>query len=139
MNPIVELIRLEENDQYGTFGALRIQKRLFCTTLEPGDLENRKNISSIPAQQYTCRRFLSNKFGMTFQIMNVPGRDSILFHPGNFVFETQGCVLLAQHPSKLIVANIEHRAVLNSGLTFKAFMNIMDGYEEFHLTIVECF
>ena len=33
---ILELIRLEENDQFGTFGVLRINKQVFCVTEERG-------------------------------------------------------------------------------------------------------
>ena len=66
---IVELIRLEENFDYGTFGALRINKEVFCVTLEPADLLNKQNVSSIPAQQYLCERYSSTKYPNTFQIM----------------------------------------------------------------------
>jgi hypothetical protein len=35
LNPIVELIRLEEHERYGTLGILRVNKRVYCATLEP--------------------------------------------------------------------------------------------------------
>jgi len=37
MLPIVELIRLEENFQYGTFGVIKINKQVFCICLEPAE------------------------------------------------------------------------------------------------------
>ena len=132
---VVELIRLEENESYGTFGVLKVDKQVFCVTLEPPDRENVQNISNIPAQQYTCRRHHSQRFGETFQIMDVTGRTSVLFHAGNFKQDTLGCVLLAQHYGKLK----GRRAVLNSGNTFKAFMAAMNGTDEFHLTIREVY
>lgn len=132
---IVELIRLEENFDYGTFGVLKINKEVFCVTLEPADLLNKQNVSSIPAQQYLCMRYSSAKYPDTFQIMNVPGRDKCLFHAGNRIKDTEGCVLTAQYFGKLY----GDRAVLNSGNTFKDFMNIMRGVNKFHYTIREIY
>jgi len=135
MKPIVEILRIEEDHHYGTFGMLRLQKELFCVTLEPPDKLNKKDISSIPAQQYRCNRRFSNRFGETFEVTNVPGRDNILFHAGNYVGDTQGCIILGQHKGKLK----GDRAVLNSGETFKDFMGMMKGYGSFHLTIKDVY
>lgn len=132
---IVELIRLEEDFDHGTFGVLKIDKKIFCATLEPADLENAKNISSIPAQQYLCRRHVSLKFGETFLIENVPGRDGILFHKGNTIEDTAGCILLGESWKRLG----EFRAVINSHPTFKRFMNTMKDEDVFHLTIREVY
>lgn len=132
MIPIVEIIRLEETGQ-GTFGVLRLQKEIFCVTLEPPDYENARDISCIPAQQYECVFVNSPRFGETYQVMDVPGRDYVLFHAGNVVENTKGCILLAQHFGKLK----GKRAVLNSGATFIEFMNRLAGYEVFKLTIRE--
>ena len=132
---IVELIRLEENFDYGTFGVQRIDKEVFCVTLEPADLLNKQNVSSIPAQQYLCERYSSTKYPNTFQIMNVPDRDKCLFHPGNRIRDTLACILLAQYFGKLY----GDRAILNSGNTFRKFMEVMKNEEKFHLTIKEIY
>lgn len=127
---IVELIRLEEGPE-GTFGVLKIDKSIFCTTLEPKDMLNKQNESCIPApQQYLCKKLMS-RFGETFKIMDVPGRTSVLFHAGNFVGDTAGCVLLGQYIDKLR----GERGIFNSGNTFKRFMEKMTGIDEFFLTI----
>ncbi len=133
MRPIVEIIRLEENHNYGTFGVLKINKEVFCVTLEPSDRENEQNVSSIPPQQYICERVQSPKFGETFQVKNVPGRSHILFHAGNVKDQTAGCILLGEHFGKLKGS----RAVLNSGLTFHNFLAMMQNQVKFHLTIKE--
>ncbi len=132
---IVELIRLEENQDHGTFGVLKINKEVFCCTLELPDRLNTQNISSIPAQQYICERYNSPTYGNTFKIINVPGRSSILIHAGNVVEHTKGCIILGQYFGKLK----ENRAVLNSGKTFRCFMAMMDGADKFHLTIQELY
>jgi len=133
MLPIIEIIRLEENFKYGTFGVVKINKQVFCVCLEPADLENKQNVSSIPAQQYLCQRYSSARYPNTFQIMNIPNRNYVLFHAGNTIEHTKGCILLAQYFGKLK----GNRAVLNSGLTFKSFMHIMARIDRFHLTISE--
>lgn len=126
----VELIRLEEGPE-GTFGVLKVNKRIFCMTLEPKDMLNEQNISCIPApQQYTCQKRMT-KYGETFEAMNVPGRAGILFHSGNFLGDTLGCILLGQYTSKLR----DERGVFNSGNTMKAFMEKMKDIDSFLLTI----
>lgn len=134
MKPILEIIRLSETDQ-GTFGVLRIQKEVFCVTLEPPDWLNSQSRSCIPAQQYLCRRVKSPKFGATFQVQDVPYRTAILFHAGNRVQDTEGCIILGQHFGKLT----GDRAVLNSGNTFESFMEALEGHDEAHLTIREVY
>lgn len=130
---IVEIIRLEENFTYGSFGVMKINKEVFCVTLERPDILNKPFESSIPAQQYMCERILSPKFGETFQIKDVPGRTHVLFHAANLMSDVQGCIALAQYFGKLR----GDRAILNSGNTFKKFMHVMARESSFHLTITE--
>jgi hypothetical protein len=128
---IVELVRIEENETWGTFGILKINKEAFCVTLELPDRLNRRNHSCIPAQQYTCERIVSTKFGRTFRVKDVPNRNGILFHAGNTISYTAGCILLGQYWSKFR----GNRGILNSGYTFKKFMAAMANEDFFHLTI----
>lgn len=132
--PTVRLIRVEESD-HGTFGVLTICSHVFCVTLELPDKLNKYEESCIPAQQYMCKRIISPKFRETFEITNVPFRDHVLFHKGNTINNTLGCVILAQYYGKLE----EDRAIRNSGTTFKKFMQIMEGVEVFSLTIKEAY
>ena len=132
---ILELIRLEEDANFGTFGILKIDKRVFCFTLEPADVLNETDRSSIPAQQYICQKVVSPRFGKTFEVTDVPGRNHILFHPGNTVNETEGCIILGERVGMLR----ENRAVLNSGHTFDKFMALLNNDEQAHLTIREVY
>lgn len=127
---IVEIVRLEEGSE-GTFGVLKIDKQVFCVTLERPDRLNVSDISSIPEGQYICKKTTSPKYGECFEVMNVQNRTHVLFHAGNVVNHTRGCILLAQYFGKLK----GNRAVLNSGNTMKEFMTIMCNETEFHLTI----
>ncbi len=132
---VLELIRLEESHKFGTFGILKIDKMIFCVTLEPSDQLNAPFISSIPAQQYMCRRYDSSRYGKTWVVENVPNRVGILFHPGNMVEDTRGCILLAQHFGKLR----GNRAILNSGQTFASFMHSTRNSIKHSLTIYEVY
>ncbi len=135
MKPVIELVRLEESFEHGTFGALKINKELFCWTLEPRDEENAENISSIPAQQYDCRRYSSARYPDTFQVMDVPGRFNVLIHAGNTDDDTAGCILLGETLGKFR----DGRAILNSGATFRRFMALLAEHDELSLTIREEF
>lgn len=131
----MEIIRLWESEEHGTFGAMKIQKAPFCWTMEPPDRENVQNRSSIPAQQYACKRTLSPKYGETFEITNVPGRTHVLFHPLNLATETKACVGLGDELGELR----GRKAILDSRKTFNRFMGIFAGFSEFHLTIIEVY
>lgn len=131
---IVELLRREESTQ-GTFGILSINKEIFGYTLEPPDRENKSSISSIPPGQYLCRPYTSSRWGDTWEVTDVTDRTYILFHPGNIVSHTAGCILLGDRIKKLKGARI----ALNSGATFEEFLDVMSGESEFHLTITEVY
>ena len=133
--PSVEIVRLEENAEFGTFGALKINKELFCFTLEPPDNVNQTGISSIPAQQYICELHQSPKFGETFIVRDVPLRSFILFHKGNWVTDTSGCIILGSSLLKLR-NEAAKRGVGNSGATFGEFMVVLRPYLKFKLTII---
>jgi hypothetical protein len=129
---VLELVRLEETRQ-GTVGVLKIDKEVFCYTLEPSDRLNERNRSSIPAQQYLCHPHVSAKHGETWIIEDVPGRDNVLFHPGNTAEHTEGCILLGSTVGKLR----GQRAVLNSGSTFNLFLMRLATDQTAHLTVIE--
>ena len=136
--PVVEIVRLEENFQFGTFGVLKLNKEVFCVTLELPDLLNKSSASSIPAQQYICERYSSAKHPDTFEVTNVPNRSFVLWHPGNRKKDTRGCILTAQYFAKL-QGDWDDRGVWNSGKTFENFMVRLKDYDRFHLTITEVY
>lgn len=127
----LEIIRLEESAEHGTFGVLKINKSVYCCTLEPSDRLNKTNQSSIPAKQYKCNKIISPKYGTTYQVMDVPDRTHILFHAGNIDDHTEGCIILGQHFGKLR----GNKAVLNSGKTFMRFMELLKDEKQLHLSI----
>lgn len=133
----VDLLR-RETTIHGTIGVLRIDGECFCWTMERPWALNQPRVSSIPAGQYLAQRHLSPSKGLTFLVTGVPGRDHILFHAGNTIVDTEGCILLGSQVGNLRGTS-ESRAVLNSGAAFKQFMEKMAGASEFRLTITEAY
>lgn len=133
--PIVEIIRMEMTKEFGTFGMLKIDGKCFCMTLEPPDLDNEEFVSSIPFGRYICKPYSSNKYPDVYQVIDVPDRNNILFHPGNVSNDTSGCIILGESIRKL--GSIQ-RAVMNSGRTFDRFRAAV-GKNEFELRILELF
>ena len=137
---IVEIMRLEHSEQ-GVIGVMKIDKKVFCHTLELPWAENKINISCIPAKQYTCVKIKTDKvntaqIGKTFMVKNVIGRSGILFHVGNTTVDTLGCVLLG---SRVGHRFDRVRSIFNSWNTFKKFMKKFENENYFSLTITEVF
>lgn len=131
---VLELIRLEKTE-FGVVSILRINKEIFSCALEPPDKNNAADISCIPAGQYFVLPVQSPKFGNTFTVSGVPNRSNILFHAGNTKEDTHGCILLGETIGKLK----GERAVLNSGATFKRFLDLLSGERKLPLTIIESY
>jgi hypothetical protein len=68
-----------------------------CKTIELPWVDNQHDISCIPEGVYNVEKTLSNKFGKCFHVLNVPGREAIMIHKGNFAtgkqIDTRGCIL----------------------------------------------
>lgn len=128
----VTIIRYDE-DQDGTFGVMVVDGMPFASTLEPMDKGNATNVSCIPAGDYDCGIVDSPRFGRTFEVKDVPGRSHILFHAGNVIEDTHGCILVGAYEGKLQ----GNRAVKNSGDTFRRFLSMCSGLTDFGLEIVE--
>lgn len=109
---IVRLVRLEKSEQ-GLVGALIVDDRFICVTLERDD-------TFLKPGCYECDRYSSEKYPDTFEIM-VPGHTKVLFHSGNDEDDTLGCVLVAQYTGYLE----GKRAVLNTkrGAGHASFMS----------------
>ncbi len=129
----LDLIRVGMSEA-GTFGVLRIGQVPFALTLEPPWRDNEPNISCIPPTEYVCRRVHSQQFGETFEVQGVERRSHILFHKGNTLANTKGCILVGeefavdQHGTPIITA---------SDKGYKEFMTKLAGLDEFTLRITE--
>lgn len=130
--PHVEIVRLEDAFPVGTFGSMLISSVYFCMTLEPPEFGNKKNVACIPPGQYECEKVVSQKFGTTYEICNIPGRDLVRFHSGFKVMDTRGCVILGRWIDR------KNDAIMDSKATFTKFLNTVENpHDKFRLTIKE--
>ena len=90
----------------------------------------------LPAGTYQCVRGKHTLAGRpepfeTFEVMGVPGHTGILFHPGNWQGDSNGCILVGR-----TVSGSDHGCmVTNSRATFYRFMLDLDGMESFMLVV----
>lgn len=98
-----------------TLGVLTYRGKTLVT-LERAWNNNRPFESCIPEGRYHCMRVNSPQFGKTWGVKNVPNREDILFHAGNFAKDTEGCILLGQMLSE------QEYTILNSRKAVSEFM-----------------
>ena len=131
---MLDIYRISNDFEVGVFGVLKweAQPAPFALSVEDPWRNNEKFVSCIPAREYLCQRVESPKFGNTFEICDVPGgRDHVLFHWGNTHVNTQGSVLVGGRFEPLNGIP----AVLGSKPEFAEFLNYVEGFDEFRLTI----
>ncbi len=92
-----------------TGGKLYVDGEFACYTLENPWLDNKRRISSVPEGTYDIKfrrvgRWIHKARGLfpdmhnavmgMLELQDVPGRDYILIHWGNYPTDTQGCILV---------------------------------------------
>lgn len=87
-----------ENTDKGTVSANLINTgdntfNQFGYNIELPYLDNRRNVSCIPAGIYAFSKIVRPDGSEAIEIMNVPNRTYILMHSGNFMKHTEGCIL----------------------------------------------
>lgn len=138
------LIIRDETGIDGTFGRLFFNGELVCKTGElpeqggNANIPNEKKVDCIPKGTYQCEIRQSPKFGKTYWVKNVPNREYILIHKGNYCgdkskgrkSDVEGCIILGEYVAKLG----NQRALVQSKSAFEKFM-LLAGGEPFELTI----
>lgn len=124
----------------GTFGILSIPGVSFsCYTAELPWRDNARSVSCIPKGTYRVAVRISPKYGRVYHVKEVPHRSYILIHSGNYVGDvskgykthSQGCILLGKRLGTLG----NQRAILNSRVTIRKFMNVLSDVNEFKLIV----
>jgi len=127
------ILKRVQNTEFGMFGVIMDGNIPFALTLERPWLNNANDISCIPAGKYTCERFHSETHPNTFQITNVKGRTGILFHTGNLVSASAGCVLVGEQ-YELYKGQ---PAILSSKKGFSEFMKKLENETSFEILIID--
>jgi hypothetical protein len=90
--------KLTPTETQGTYIVMDDDQEIFrCKCLELPWLNNQHNISCIPIGIYNVVKYNIKAHPNTFWIKDVPGREGILIHIGNFAtgqkIDTKGCQL----------------------------------------------
>lgn len=125
---MIELRRDDQND-IRTLGSLFIDGDRLCETLELPWRDNQRGISCIPEGKYECKLAPSPSRGYSvYWLQNVPGRQDVQIHIGNFPKDIRGCILVGEH------RGVDQ--VVHSKRAFDKFMARMGG-KPFQLMIVK--
>jgi hypothetical protein len=96
---IVEVLRIGLATMGPQFGIIRVNGFFCCLSFERPWLDNAHNVSSIPVGEYKCKR-VTNRVthgGMAIPVtyeVQIETRSGILFHVGNSLRDTDGCILV---------------------------------------------
>ena len=147
------LERVKRSETY-TIGRLYINGVYFCDTLEDKDrglkssmsLSSIKNIkikgeTSIPTGTYevdmntVSPKYSQDKYKKSYgkydakipRLLNVPGFDGILIHIGNFITDTDGCILVGKDSGK--------GTLVSSTITFDKLYPILKEASKIKITI----
>ncbi len=110
----VKLLRVVTSSK-GTYGVLAIEDSPICVTLELPWKENKTDISCIPKGKYTVTKYSSPKYTNVWKVLDVPNREDILMHCGNYMEDTHGCILVGtSFGDNMIVSSKEAMNKLNT-------------------------
>lgn len=122
-------MRLIRDDQNAvrTLGAMFDGDVRFCETLELPWRDNQRGISCIPEGTYECKLAWSpSRKRKVYWLQNVPGREAVQIHIGNFTKDIRGCILVGTTRNK--------NSIGASRVAFDKFMERMED-KDFTLTI----
>jgi len=117
------LVRLKDGDHKQTLGRFHFYRGLeeifTGCSLELPDRGNRRKISRVLAGKYWCEERYSRKYGWHYMLKDVEGRTYILIHFGNYVKDTQGCIILGNKNGFVDINKDGHLDVVSSKYTMR--------------------
>lgn len=127
--PVVDIVR-DTATPAATFGALFVDGRAICLTLEEPWRDNQPNVSCIPVGTYKARMTYSPKFGRVLpELPGVPGRSAIRIHTGNTLADTEGCILLGMD------RDVDAPRIIASRTAYGIFEAALNGAEAFWVNV----
>lgn len=124
----------------GIFGEMKdAEGKFHCATLEHAYRTGvDAYFAKVPPGTFVCIRGFHRLFHMpnqfeTFEINDVPGHTALLFHPGNYNNDSEGCCLVG---TKIMQLGFGAQMLANSKIAFAEFMKMQDGLNHFSLTVI---
>lgn len=114
----------------GTLGVLHAGG-LKLYTLEPPWRNNERFNSCIPPGRYRLTHHDSPSRGRALLLHDVPDRDAILAHAGNYVHDTEGCILVGESWE----VRSQRLAVLNSLSALDTLLNGLAEVPDMYLSV----
>jgi hypothetical protein len=123
MKATIKRFSHEQKQTLGEFTLTDNGNEIFrCKTLELPWLNNATQKSCIPTGTYKVIPRTSPKFKKHFHVLNVPGREYILIHPGNYHWDILGCILVGDTLKD--INNDGFRDILNSKNTLNKILEL---------------
>lgn len=138
--PLIRLDRAYMPDGSATLGVVTIPGGWSCRTIERPWVGNKRRESCIPEGVYKMRlrespvvlRTTAGEYGRGWEVCDVQGRDWIMWHPGNWVRNSDGCIL----PGRTYGWHAEYGAmVTHSQATFRQLMERLAERDEWDIDI----
>lgn len=130
------LLKRVDHRSWGVYGVLIGPKGPFIVTLERPAIDGFGRMSHIKAGVYVAKRVKSPTFGDTYEITGVAGRSAILFHPGNWVDDSRGCVLTGTTFDP-VGGSDGKSGVTGSKMAFDELMDLLGGVAAFTLHVAD--
>jgi len=128
---ILILQRIAQTDKW-TIGKLYDNDGAeICNTLELGWQNNRREVSCIPIGTYKCTTTDEGGKYPVIRVLNVPDRDGIKIHIGNYLTQIKGCILVGTG----YVITQEVPAIMNSEKAYQKLLSVIGQEKAFFLTI----
>lgn len=120
-------------EKEGIFGTLRSgSDEEICKTLEHAFPVVGGFRAKIPVGTFVCVRGVHQLFGgspfETFEVTGVDGHSGLLFHPGNWNADSNGCILVGEA--------VQNKALFRSRVAFLDLMNRLRTVESFVLNVI---
>lgn len=118
----------------GIFGTLRSGgDEEICKTLEHAyPTFGKKFKAKIPVGTFMCvrgvHRLSRGEPFETFEVIGVDGHSGLLFHPGNFNADSNGCILLGEA--------VDGKSLVRSRVAFMTFMLRLKTAQSFSLDVI---
>ena len=126
----VRLVRIQ-SDHRGVLGLLYVDGQAVCHTLERPWVDNKRNVSCIPAGTYPVRKRFSPKFQRElYEVRDVPDRTHIMFHAGNWITNSLGCIMPGRTSEGFGDPGLKNLSVGSSSIALKGIHDLLDGCGE---------